>query len=32
MLNTAIITSYFDGSDYNTSIKYYVEDKFYWLL
>jgi hypothetical protein len=26
------MNSYFDGSDYENEIKYYVEDKYYWYL
>jgi hypothetical protein len=26
------MNSYFDGSDYNNEIKYYVDDKQYWYL
>jgi hypothetical protein len=28
----AFVNSYFDGSDYNQSIKYYVDDKYYWFM
>ena len=32
MFMFALTNSYFDGSDYNTPIKSYVNDKFYFFL
>ena len=32
MFMWAIVNSYFDGSDYNEPVKYYVDDKYYYFL
>ena len=32
MIQIILIDSYFDGTDYNDTIKYYVNDKFYYFI
>ena len=32
MITIAITNTYFDGTDYNNSVKYYVDDRFYYFL
>jgi len=32
MFNIALINSYFDGSDYNQSVKFYIDDHYYYYL
>jgi hypothetical protein len=31
-MNIALIEAYFDGTDYNESIKYFVNDRYYWFI